>query len=97
VASDHPLPPHRVLTGDALYAQRSNPWETFVRAADGGITYSSHRFDFVPKGASLAGTLAAPRLRWPSLPAVLAMAAARPFQVGRGASTATALERTGRH
>ncbi|MEV7203463.1 hypothetical protein [Streptomyces griseoluteus] len=76
VAADHPVPPHRVLTGEALYAQRSNPWETFVRAADGGITYSSHRFDFVPKGASLAGTLAAPRLRWPSLPSLLAMAAA---------------------
>ena len=76
VASDHPLPPHRVLTGDALYTGRSNFWETFVRAADGGITYSSHRFDFVPQGASLAGTLAAPRLRWPSLQAVLAMAAA---------------------
>ncbi|MFJ4790967.1 hypothetical protein [Streptomyces sp. NPDC088794] len=76
MATDHPLPPHRVLTGDALYARRSNFWETFVRAADGGITYSSHRFDFVPKGASLAGTLASPRLRWPSLSAVLAMAAA---------------------
>ncbi|MDX3524823.1 hypothetical protein [Streptomyces scabiei] len=75
VASDHPLPPHRVLTGDALYAERSNLWETFVRAADGGITYSSHRFDFVPQGASLAGTLAAPRLLWPSLPTILALAA----------------------
>ncbi|MFF4806412.1 hypothetical protein ACFY1U_50000 [Streptomyces sp. NPDC001351] len=75
VASDHPLPPHRALTGDALYAGQSNLWSTFVRAADGGITYSSHRFDFVPQGASLAGTLAAPRLRWPSLPGVLAMAA----------------------
>ncbi|MGW1719848.1 hypothetical protein [Streptomyces sp. NPDC002156] len=87
VASDHPVPPHRVLTGDALYAGRSNFWETFVRAADGGITYSSHRFDFVPRGASLAGTLAAPRLRWPSLQAVLTMAAApcpvRPSAAGK--------------
>ncbi|MFD9196062.1 hypothetical protein ACFWCA_48640 [Streptomyces phaeochromogenes] len=76
LASDHPLPPHRVLGGDTLYAAHSNARETFVRAANGGITYSSHRFDFVPRGASLAGTLAAPRLRWPSLPTLLTMTAA---------------------
>ncbi len=95
VASDHPLPPHRALTGAALHAGQANSWATFVRAADGGITYSSHRFDFVPHGASLAGTLAAPRLRWPSLPAVLAMAAkphrVQPSAAGKRAAVAERL------
>lgn len=95
VASDHPLPPHSTLTGAALHAGQGQSGETFVRAADGGITYSSHRFDFVPRGASLAGTLAAPRLRWPSLSAVLTLAAkphpVQPSAAGKRAAVAERL------
>ncbi|WP_406109929.1 hypothetical protein [Kitasatospora purpeofusca] len=68
-----PLPP---LTGTALITADQNLWQTFVRAADGGITYWSHRFDFVASGASLAGTLAAPKLLWPGIGSILERAAA---------------------
>uniref|UniRef100_UPI002F90FF1A hypothetical protein n=1 Tax=Kitasatospora indigofera TaxID=67307 RepID=UPI002F90FF1A len=72
--TDHPLPPLPQLTGSALITADQNPWQTFVRAADGGITYWSHRFDFVPSGASLAGTLAAPKLAWPGIGKILEQA-----------------------
>ncbi|MFF1676124.1 hypothetical protein ACFVYG_08835 [Streptomyces sp. NPDC058256] len=74
-AANHPVPPLPVLDSSAVTATGQNPWETFVRAADGGITYWSHRYDFVPSGASLAGTLAAPKLAWPGIKRVLQIAA----------------------
>ncbi|MFD9126874.1 hypothetical protein [Kitasatospora sp. NPDC059571] len=69
--TDHPLPPLPPLTGSTLITTDQNPWQTFVRASDGGITYWSHRFDFVPSGASLAGTLASPKLAWPGIRKIL--------------------------
>ncbi|WP_407563120.1 hypothetical protein [Streptomyces sp. 184] len=80
LTAPHPLPPHHSLFADALLAPDQNIYETFVRAADGGITYWSHRWDFVPSGASLAGSLAGPRLAWPSLGRILS-AAAKPHLV----------------
>ncbi|CAN3985919.1 hypothetical protein KPATCC21470_8651 [Kitasatospora purpeofusca] len=74
--ADHPLPPLPPLTGTALITADQSLWQTFVRAADGGITYWSHRFDFVASGASLAGTLAAPKLLWPGIGSILERAAA---------------------
>lgn len=75
LTAPHPLPPHRRLFAQALLAPEQNAYETFIRAADGGITYWSHRWDFVPSGASLAGSLAGPRLAWPSLSKLLSTAA----------------------
>ncbi|MFJ2751198.1 hypothetical protein [Streptomyces sp. NPDC087297] len=75
-AGNHPLPPLTVLGSSTVTASDQSPWETFVRAADGGITYWSHRFDFVPSGASLAGSLASPKLSWPSIRRILQVAAA---------------------
>ncbi|MFI9749724.1 hypothetical protein [Streptomyces collinus] len=74
-AANHPLPPLAALGSSAVIAADQNPWETFVRAADGGITYWSHRFDFVPSGASLAGSLASPKLAWPGIKRILQVAA----------------------
>ena len=74
-AANHPLPPLAALGSSAVIATDQNPWETFVRAADGGITYWSHRFDFVPSGASLAGSLASPKLAWPGIKRILRVAA----------------------
>ncbi|MFD7732163.1 hypothetical protein ACFV6F_17455 [Kitasatospora phosalacinea] len=90
--ADHPLPPLAPLTGAALITSDQSLWQTFVRAADGGITYWSHRFDFVASGASLAGTLAAPKLRWPSIGNILERATAatetrlRPSAAGKRAA-----------
>ncbi|MEV7863728.1 hypothetical protein AB0O86_34290 [Streptomyces hirsutus] len=70
-ATNHPVPPLGVLGSPAVTAPGQSPWETFVRAADGGITYWSHRYDFVPSGASLAGSLASPRLAWPGIKRIL--------------------------
>ncbi|WP_333761269.1 hypothetical protein [Streptomyces sp. IBSBF 2390] len=74
-AANHPVPPLAVLRSSIVLAADQNPWETFVRAADGGITYWSHRFDFVPRGASLAGSLASPKLSWPGIKRILKTAA----------------------
>ncbi|WP_327207225.1 hypothetical protein OG336_00100 [[Kitasatospora] papulosa] len=71
ICADHPLPPLPQLTTSALLTADQNPWHTFVRASDGDITYWSHRFDFVASGASLAGTLAAPKLVWPGIRKIL--------------------------
>ncbi|MER5490490.1 hypothetical protein [Streptomyces sp. NPDC002490] len=73
-ADNHPIPPHPALGSSAVISPDQNPWETFVRAADGGITYWSHRFDFVPSGASLAGSLASPKLAWPGIKRILKVA-----------------------
>ncbi|GGR07969.1 hypothetical protein [Kitasatospora griseola] len=73
--ANHPLPPLPELAAPAVTTADQDPWHTFVRAADGGITYWSHRFDFVPTGASLAGTLAAPKLLWPGIKKILHHAA----------------------
>ncbi|MFF1777904.1 hypothetical protein [Streptomyces virginiae] len=96
-ARNHPVPPLHALTSPAVIAADQNPWETFVRPADGGITYWSHRFDFVSAGASLAGRLAAPRLSWPAIGKVLQHAAAahtkaiRPSAAGKRAAIAERL------
>ncbi|MGP3683179.1 hypothetical protein ACTVZO_00335 [Streptomyces sp. IBSNAI002] len=96
-AKNHPVPPLHTLTGSAVIAADHNPWETFVRPADGGITYWSHRFDFVSAGASLAGRLAAPRLSWPAIGRVLQHAAVaqttaiRPSAAGKRAAIAEKL------
>ncbi|MEU3906223.1 hypothetical protein AB0F20_20655 [Streptomyces goshikiensis] len=96
-AKNHPVPPLHTLTSSAVIAADQNPWETFVRPADGGITYWSHRFDFVSAGASLAGRLAAPRLSWPAIGRVLQHAAAaqttaiRPSAAGKRAAIAEKL------
>ncbi|MFJ3644473.1 hypothetical protein [Streptomyces murinus] len=74
-AANHPVPPLAVLESSTVTAAGQNPWETFVRAADGGITYWSHRYDFVPSGASLAGSLSSPRLAWPGIKPILQIAA----------------------
>ncbi|WP_435192100.1 hypothetical protein [Streptomyces sp. bgisy126] len=74
-APSHPVPHSTALNTDVVRAAGQNPWETFIRAADGGITYWSHRYDFVPSGASLAGALAAPRLAWPGIKRILHTAA----------------------
>ncbi|MFD5815608.1 hypothetical protein [Streptomyces sp. NPDC127038] len=74
-AANHPVPPLVVLESSTVMATGQNPWETFVRAADGGITYWSHRYDFVPSGASLAGSLASPGLAWPGIRRILRVAA----------------------
>ncbi|MEW2531116.1 hypothetical protein [Streptomyces sp. NPDC047071] len=74
-AGNHPVPPLAVLGSSTVTATGQNPWETFVRAADGGITYWSHRYDFVPSGASLTGTLASPKLAWPGIKRILHIAA----------------------
>ncbi|MEV7317345.1 hypothetical protein AB0N56_30865 [Streptomyces microflavus] len=74
ICADHPIPPLPELTTSALITPDQSPWQTFVRAADGGITYWSHRFDFVASGASLAGTLAAPKLAWPGIRKILQQA-----------------------
>ncbi|KOV57567.1 hypothetical protein ADK64_38380 [Streptomyces sp. MMG1121] len=74
-AANHPLPPLAALGPSTVTADDQNPWETFVRAADGGITYWSHRFDFVPSGASLAGSLASPKLAWPGIKRILQVSA----------------------
>ncbi|MBT1186059.1 hypothetical protein HET69_19135 [Streptomyces sp. CJ_13] len=93
----HPVPPLHALTSSAVVAADQSPWETFVRPADGGITYWSHRFDFVSAGASLAGRLAAPRLSWPAIGKVLHHAAAaqgtaiRPSAAGKRAAIAERL------
>ncbi|MFE4208439.1 hypothetical protein ACFRSX_36480 [Streptomyces goshikiensis] len=95
--NNHPVPPLHTLTSSAVIATDQNPWETFARPADGGITYWSHRFDFVSAGASLAGRLAAPRLSWPAIGKVLQHAAAaqrteiRPSAAGKRAAIAERL------
>ncbi|MEW2127903.1 hypothetical protein AB0891_29740 [Streptomyces sp. NPDC007259] len=92
IAPSHPVPPLPVLGSPAVIATGQNPWETFVRAADGGVTYWSHRFDFVPSGASVAGSLASPRLSWPGIKNTLKIAASaqgagiRPSPAGRRAA-----------
>ncbi|MGW4732651.1 hypothetical protein ACWEQC_26345 [Streptomyces shenzhenensis] len=95
LTAPHPLPPHRCLFAKALLAPKQNEYETFVRTADGGITYWSHRWDFVPAGASLAGSLAGPRLSWPSLTAILSTAAephlVQPSPAGKRARVAQRL------
>lgn len=96
-AGDHPVPPLHTLTSSTVMASDQNPWETFVRPADGGITYWSHRFDFVSAGASLAGRLAAPKLSWPSIKKLLQhaaeaqSAAIRPSAAGKRAAIAERL------
>ncbi|MGW7569092.1 hypothetical protein ACWGJV_22785 [Streptomyces tendae] len=91
-AANHPLPPLTTLGSSAVIATAQSPWETFVRAADGGITYWSHRFDFVPSGASLAGSLASPKLAWPGIKRILQVAASaedievRPSPAGKRAA-----------
>lgn len=91
-APSHPVPPLPVLGSRAVIATGQNPWETFVRAADGGVTYWSHRFDFVPSGASLAGSLASPRLAWPGIKSTLKVTASaqsadvRPSPAGKRAA-----------
>ncbi|MFH8350256.1 hypothetical protein [Streptomyces sp. NPDC018045] len=75
-AANHPVPPLVVLDSSTVTATGQSPWETFVRAADGGITYWSHRYDSVPSGASLAGSLASPKLAWPGIKRILQVAAA---------------------
>ncbi|MFF8271832.1 hypothetical protein ACF059_31325 [Streptomyces sp. NPDC016562] len=96
-AKNHPVPPLHALTSSVVIAADQNPWETFVRPADGGITYWSHRFDFVSAGAPLAGRLAAPKLSWPSIGKVLQQAAAgqtmaiRPSAAGKRAAIAERL------
>ncbi|MCX3063725.1 hypothetical protein [Streptomyces beihaiensis] len=74
IAHNHPLPPLPALSS-TVTATGQNPWETFVRAGDGGVTYWSHRFDFVPSGASLAGSLASPKLAWPGIKRMLQVTA----------------------
>ncbi|MFJ9802844.1 hypothetical protein [Streptomyces wuyuanensis] len=92
IAGGHPVPPLPSLMGSVVVTPDESPWHTFARAADGGITYWSHRFDFVPSGASLAGTLAAPKLSWPGIKRVLEQAAAvsdvqlRPSPAGKRAA-----------
>ncbi|MFE5724539.1 hypothetical protein [Streptomyces erythrochromogenes] len=94
---NHPVPPLHGLTSSVVIAADQNPWETFVRPADGGITYWSHRFDFVSAGASLAGRLAAPSLSWPAIGKLLQHAAAaqstaiRPSAAGKRAAIAERL------
>ncbi|MFK0195882.1 hypothetical protein [Kitasatospora sp. NPDC090308] len=95
--ADHPLPPLPPLTDSALITADQSLWQTFVRAADGGITYWSHRFDFVAAGASLAGTLAAPKLVWPGIGSILERATAasstrlRPSAAGKRTAIAERL------
>jgi hypothetical protein len=95
--ADHPVPPLPQLTGDAVLAPGQSHWQTFVRAADGGLTYWSHRFDFVVAGASLAGTLAAPKLAWPGIKKILKDTAAtrgcqlQPSAAGKRAAIAERL------
>ncbi|NUW02348.1 hypothetical protein G6W50_21930 [Streptomyces sp. CAI 127] len=97
ICAEHPLPPLPELTTSALITADQSPWQTFVRAADGGITYWSHRFDFVASGASLAGTLAAPKLAWPGIRKILQQATEasatqlRPSAAGKRAAIAERL------
>ncbi|SDS58035.1 hypothetical protein SAMN05216371_0200 [Streptomyces sp. TLI_053] len=85
------------MTGPALIAADQSLWQTFVRAADSGTTYGSHRFDIVASGASLAGTLAAPKLVWPGIGSILERATAasgtrlRPSAAGKRAAIAEPL------
>ncbi|MEU4890498.1 MULTISPECIES: hypothetical protein [Streptomyces] len=96
-APSHPVPQLPALGSHAVIATGQNPWETFVRAADGGVTYWSHRFDFVPSGASLAGSLASPRLAWPGIKRILQATASaqgaviRPSPAGKRAAIAETL------
>ncbi|MFE2869861.1 hypothetical protein [Embleya sp. NPDC059259] len=76
ISAGHPIPALPDLCGSTLVTA-GDERETFVRAADGGITYASNRFDFVPAGASPAGSLAGPRLVWPSLERILRPAGKR--------------------
>ncbi|GAA4980467.1 hypothetical protein [Kitasatospora paranensis] len=94
ISTSHPVPPLSDLSGPSLVAA-GDERETFVRAADGGITYASNRVDFVPAGASLAGSLAGPRLVWPSLERILRLTAEpdeiRPSPAGKRARVAKRL------
>lgn len=89
------VPPHPTLTAAQLLRRDANEHETFVKASDGGVTYWSHRWDFVPSGALLAGRLAGPPLAWPTAGEVLATAAAplelRVSEAGRRALVAQRL------
>lgn len=57
------LPPGRGIDPQSLIAPDENVHLTWVRNGRHGISYESHRWDFVPAGASPAGQLARPRLR----------------------------------
>lgn len=64
---DRPIHRHNAIRENHLIAADQLPQETFVRASGRGIAFESGRFDFVASGASRAGQLAQPKLRWPSL------------------------------
>ena len=81
IATARPVPPHQALSGSNLLREGTNAMETFLKPSDGGITFSSHRFDFVSSGALLAGKLAGPALAWPSTRRLLDVAVRPPVKV----------------
>ena len=89
--------PHLVSRGRALLAEESPEFETPVGAAGGGITFGSHRMNWVDGGASALDRLAAPTLNWPAELDLLTQAAQAsgyeilPSPAGRRASVAQRL------
>lgn len=94
IANGRPVPPHRSLNGTNLLREDANQQETFVKSSDGGITFWSHRWDFVPSGALLGGKLASPAFAWPTARRLLEVAA-NPIrvQVSDAGQRATVAER----
>lgn len=86
IAEGLSVPPHPNLSGDALEWSDDDVPQTHIRASEGGISYVANRYDLVPAGASLAGTLASPQLAWPLTPAIIRIAAS-PAKVAQGGAT----------
>lgn len=68
---DRPVPRRAALRGTPLLAADQNEHETFVRPCRGSISFESRRWDWIPAGPSVAGQVAQPKLRWPSLPSMM--------------------------
>lgn len=86
IAEGLTVPPHSNLSGDDLEWSDDDVPQTHIRASEGGIAYVATRYDLVPAGASLAGTLASPQLAWPLTPAIIRIAAS-PAKVVQGGAT----------
>ncbi|MGC0420018.1 hypothetical protein ABIA38_005544 [Embleya sp. AB8] len=75
ISAGHPIPALPDLCGPTPVTA-GDERETFVRAADGGITYASNRVDFASAGVSPAGSLAGTGLVRPSPERILRRAGA---------------------
>jgi hypothetical protein len=71
------LPPGQRIPMRALIAEQAEQFLTWVRSSRAGISYESHRFDFISAGTPVAQQLARPRLRQPSLAESIALVATR--------------------